>query len=190
MTMANLKLVDVACEELDDDGTLWLYGREDQAAEMRALHAQIKGLTAQLNAMKREVRAEVRELVEEAREAGQHVKCAKIDAGDEKPVQIDLKSQWKALPADDLPEGAEHLFTERLTVKCDDDITLEDLECFMGEDGWRRLQSVATISARVKPTLDYPRKRFLSHARMGADVAAWLDEYEAGAQCAYAVVLG
>ena len=190
MTVATLKLVDVECEELDEDGTLWLYGREDTAAEMRALHAQIKSLTAQLNTMKGAVRSEVRGLVEEAREAGQYVQCAKIDAGDDKPVQIDLKSQWKALPADDLPEGAEHLFTERLTVKCDDDITLEDLECFMGPDGWRRLQSVATISARVRPLKDYPRKRFLSHARMGAEAAAWLDEYEAGAQCAYAVVLG
>ncbi len=190
MTMANLKLVDVACEELDEDGTLWLYGREDQAAEMRRIHAQIKSLTALLNDMKREVRAEVRELVDARRADGQHVDAVKIDMGDDKPVEVVMKSQWKAVPPEGLPEATEPLFREIVSVKVDQDVGYDDLEAFLGEDGWRRLQSVAAVTARVQPIKDYSKKRFVAHRRMGAEAAAWLDNYEADAQCSYAVVLG
>jgi hypothetical protein len=189
MTVA-LKIVDAQTEELDEDGTLWLLGREDQAAEMRALHAQIKSLTVQLNDMKREVRAEARELVDARRADGQHVDAVKIDMGDEKPVEVVMKSQWKAVPPEGLPEAAEPLFREIVSVKVDQDVGYEDLEAFLGADGWRRLQSVATVGARVQPIKDYQKKRFVAHRRMGAEAASWLDSYEADAQCSYAVVLG
>jgi hypothetical protein len=188
MTVA-LKIVEAACEELED-GTLWLYGREDQAAEMRRIHAQIKSLTVQLNDMKREVRSEVRELVDERRARGQHIETVKIDMGDEKPVEIVMKSQWKAVPPEGLPEAAEPLFREIVSVKVDPDVGYDDLEAFLGEDGWRRLQSVATVGARVQPIKDYQKKRFVAHRRMGPAAASWLDSYEADAQCSYAVVLG
>lgn len=190
VTMTNLKLVDVQCEELDEDGVLWLYGREDRAAEMRRIHAQIKTLTAQLNDMKRELRSDVRELVDARRADGQHVDAVKVDAGDEKPVEIVMKSQWKSVPPEGLPEAAEPLFREIVSVKVDQDVGYEDLEAFLGADGWRRLQSVATVGARVQPIKDYSKKRFVAHRRMGAEAAAWLDSYEADAQCSYAVVLG
>ena len=189
MTVATLKLVDVECEELDEDGTLWLLGREDQAAEMRRIHAQISSLTKLLNTMKGEVRAEVRELVDARRANGQHVDAVKIDMGDDKPVEIVMKSQWKAVPPDGLPEQAESLFREIVSVKVDQDVGLDDLECFLGADGWRRLQSVAAVSARVQPIKDYSKKRFIAHRRMGAGAAEWLDNYEADAQCSYSVVL-
>lgn len=189
MTVTNLKLVDVECEELDQDGTLWLYGREDQAGEMRRIHAQIKSLTVLLNDMKREVRAEVRELVDARRADGQHVDAVKIDMGDDKPVEVVMKSQWKAVPPDGLPEAAESLFREVVSVKVDQDVGYEDLEAFLGADGWRRLQSVAAVSARVQPIKDYQKKRFVAHRRMGAEAASWLDNYEADAQCSYSVVL-
>jgi len=189
MTVA-LKIVEAQTEELDEDGTLWLLGREDQAAEMRALHAQIKSLTAQLNTMKGELRSEVRGLVDARRAHGQHIDAVKVDLGDDKPVEVVMKSQWKAVPPDGLPEAAESLFREIVSVKVDQDVGLDDLECFLGADGWRRLQSVAAVSARVQPIKDYSKKRFVAHRRMGPAAASWLDSYEADAQCAYAVVLG
>ncbi len=189
MTVA-LKILEAARDELDEDGTLWLLGREEQATEMRRIHAQIDSLTRLLNDMKREVRAEVRELVDERRARGQHVDAVKIDMGDDKPVEVVMKSQWKAVPPDGLPEAAEPLFREIVSVKVDQDVGYEDLEAFLGADGWRRLQSVAAVSARVQPIKDYQKKRFVAHRRMGAQAAAWLDSYEADAQCSYAVVLG
>ncbi len=189
MTVA-LKIVEAACEELDEDGTLWLLGREDQAAEMRRIHAQISSLTKLLNTMKGELRSEVRGLVDARRADGQHIDAVKVDLGDDKPVEVVMKSQWKAVPPDGLPEAAEPLFREIVSVKVDQDVGLDDLECFLGADGWRRLQSVAAVSARVQPIKDYSKKRFVAHRRMGPAAAAWLDSYEADAQCSYAVVLG
>ena len=188
MTMA-LKIVEAQTEELDEDGTLWLLGREDQAAEMRRIHAQIRSLTGLLNTMKGDIRDEVRELVDARRADGQHVDAVKIDMGDDKPVEIVMKSQWKAVPPEGLPEAAEPLFREVVSVKVDQDVGYEDLEAFLGADGWRRLQSVATVGARVQPIKDYQKKRFVAHRRMGPAAAQWLDKYEADAQCSYSVVL-